>query len=377
MEQAPARSGAIRVVLVDDSRVVKRALEQMLAREPGIEVVGSAADGAEGLRVVRQLDPDVLVLDVEMPGMDGIETVRALRKENRRVAIIMFSTLTDRGADVTLEALALGASDYALKPSASGVFGPSAEQVKSELIARIRIHGARRRQALRGVPPPAAVAGLAPAPSPAPARSVPRLANLPAQRPAVLAIGCSTGGPNALVEFFGHLREPLNVPVVLVQHMPPIFTRMLAERLARGSKWVAAEAEEGRLLEPGKVHVAPGGKHLVLARSGAGVSTHLTDDPPIHYCRPSVDALFRSVAELYGRATLALVLTGMGEDGLEGGRAIQAAGGVVLAQDQESSVVWGMPGAVTKANVAEAALPLDALAREVLRRTRAPARRVA
>ena len=167
------------------------------------------------------------------------------------------------------------------------------------------------------------------------------------------------------------------MPVVLVQHMPPIFTRMLAERLARGSKWAVAEAEDGRLLEPGKVHVAPGGKHLVLARSGAGVSTHVTEDPPINYCRPSVDALFRSVAELYGRATLALVLTGMGEDGLEGGRAIQAAGGVVLAQDQESSVVWGMPGAVTRAKVAEAALPLDALAQEVLRRTRAQARSAA
>jgi two-component system chemotaxis response regulator CheB len=381
MTQGPQSLGSIRVVLVDDSRVVKRALEQMLAREPGIEVVGTAADGAEGLRVIRQHDPDVVVLDVEMPGMGGIETVRALRKENKRIAIIMFSTLTDRGADVTLEALALGAADYALKPTASGDFGTAADQVKGELIARIRVHGSRRKQLARsasandpaGVPVTARTAPAVPSAKPPPAP----LLRLPAQRPAVLAIGCSTGGPNALVELFGHFPEPLPVPVVLVQHMPPIFTRMLAERLTRGSKCVAAEAEPGRVLEPGRVYVAPGGKHMVLARSGPNVTTRLTEDPPVNFCRPSVDPLFRSVSEIYGRAALALVLTGMGEDGLDGARAIQTAGGVVLAQDQESSVVWGMPGAVVKAKVAEAALPLEVLAQEVLRRTASQARRAA
>lgn len=369
---APSASPApIRVVLVDDSRTVKRALEQMLAREPGIEVVGTASDGAEGLRVVRKLDPDVLVLDVEMPGMDGIETVRALRKENRRVAIIMFSTLTDRGADVTLEALALGASDYALKPSASGEFGTAAGQVQGELITRIRLHGARRRAtaeaAQRRSEPVARPALPGTSTAAIPRATVPVLRPV-TTRPTLLAIGCSTGGPNALVDLFARFPQAFELPVVLVQHMPPIFTRMLAERLTRGSRFAAAEAEDGKPLEPGKIHVAPGGKHLVLARSGASIVTRLNEDAPVNFCRPSVDPLFRSVAELYGRNALALILTGMGEDGLEGSRAIRDAGGAILAQDQETSVVWGMPGAVVKAGVAEAAMPLEALAHEVQRR---------
>jgi len=286
----------------------------------------------------------------------------------------MFSTLTDRGADVTLEALAAGASDYALKPSASGEFGSAAGQVQGELITRIRVHGARRRAAAE------ASQRRSEAPKPAPSvtatAAIPR-ATLPAVRafgvrPTLLAIGCSTGGPNALVELFARFPQALDVPVVLVQHMPPIFTRMLAERLARGSKFAAAEAEDGKPLEAGKIHVAPGGKHLHLARAGATVVTRLSEDAPVNFCRPSVDPLFRSVAELYGRNVLALVLTGMGEDGLEGSRAIRDAGGVVLAQDQETSVVWGMPGAVMKAGVAEAALTLENLAHEVQRRIGLP-----
>jgi len=286
----------------------------------------------------------------------------------------MFSTLTDRGADVTLEALAAGASDYALKPSASGEFGSAAGQVQGELITRIRVHGARRRasaeayqrrtEAVRKTPVGAATTTL-------PRATLPVLRSLSA-RPTLLAIGCSTGGPNALVELFARFPQAFDLPVVLVQHMPPIFTRMLAERLARGSKFAAAEAEDGKPLEPGKIHVAPGGKHMLLARNGATVVTRLNEDAPVNFCRPSVDPLFRSVAELYGRNALALVLTGMGEDGLEGARALRDAGGAVLAQDQETSVVWGMPGAVVKAGVAEAALPLETLAHEVQRRIGLP-----
>ena len=368
----------IRVLLVDDSVVVRRMLEKLLAREPDVEVIGQAVDGTDGVNKIRSLKPDVVVLDVEMPGMDGIEVVRTIRRENQAVAIIMFSTLTDRGASVALEAMSLGASDYALKPSATAESGDAGEQVRAELVTRIRVHGMLSQHRLQHGPAAIAPTRAAVKATPPPASSAPRApARVTGQaRPTVIAIASSTGGPNALAELFTCLGAPPAVPMLLVQHMPPIFTRILAERLVRASKIPSAEAEDGQTLEAGKAYVAPGGRHMLVTRGPGGMRLRLCDDPPVNFCRPAADLMFRSVAEHYGSGALALVLTGMGEDGLEGARSIRAAGGSVLAQDQASSVVWGMPGAVVKAGVAEGAFSLEHLAREVQRRTAALARRV-
>jgi two-component system chemotaxis response regulator CheB len=355
---------AIRVLVVDDSVVVRRLVARVLEEDPAVEVVGTAANGRIALAKIAQLEPDVVTLDIEMPELDGLATLAELRPRWPRLPVIMFSTLTERGAEATLEALSRGASDYMTKPT--GLHNPAEAMaaVQAELVPRIKaLHG--RRLLSRMPQSPTATAGVTPA-SAGPAVKPP--ARPAGARIDVVAIGVSTGGPNALTELLPALPGTLPVPIVIVQHMPPIFTRMLANRLDGRCALRVIEAEGGELLIPGRVHIAAGGQHLALVRQGTTVVTVATDDPPENSCRPAVDVLFRSVAALYGPSVLSVVLTGMGQDGLRGAEAIRVAGGQVLAQDEASSVVWGMPGFVARAGLADAVLPLDALAAEIGRR---------
>ena len=355
----------IKVLVVDDSVVVRRLVAGVLEQDPAVEVVGAAANGRIALARIAQLEPDVVTLDIEMPELDGLATLAELRPRWPRLPVIMFSTLTERGAEATLEALSLGASDYVTKPTGFHNAADAMARVKADLIPRIKaLHG--RRQLSRM--PQSAETVVAPVPSGPPVKPPARPANA---RIDVVAIGVSTGGPNALAELLPALPATFPVPIVIVQHMPPVFTRMLANRLDGRCAVDVIEAEGGEVLLPGRVHIAAGGRHLTLARQGTSVITVANDDPPENSCRPAVDVLFRSVADLYGANALAVVLTGMGQDGLRSSEMIRLAGGQVVAQDEATSVVWGMPGFVARAGLADAVLPLDAVAGEIGRRVAA------
>lgn len=349
----------IRVLVVDDAVVVRRIVTDVLSGDPDIEVVGTAANGRLALQKLPQLTPDLVTLDIEMPELDGLATLVELRKTYPRLPVIMFSTLTERGAAATLEALARGASDYVTKPANVGSVSLAQERVREELIPKIKALAGRGLPTPRVAPPPAPRTPAAAAPAPRPA--------LP-MRMDVLAIGVSTGGPNALAEIVPALPADFPLPVLVVQHMPPVFTRFLAERLAGQSRLAVREGEQGALVEPGTVWIAPGNFHMLLTREGEATRLRLTEDPPENSCRPAVDPLFRSAAALYAQRTLGLVLTGMGHDGMQGADAIRRAGGQVLAQDEATSVVWGMPGAVVGAGLADQVLPLDRVAAELVQR---------
>lgn len=351
----------IRVLVVDDSAVLRRAVAQELSNDPALDVVGTAANGRIALARLPQVTPDIVILDVEMPELDGLETLRELRKSYPRLPVIMFSALTERGAEATLDALALGASDYFPKPSGEGGLDASLEVIRGELIPEIK--------ALCSGVLQTAATGNGPAPIPSP--------TLPSGSRGgpveILAIGSSTGGPNALTEILSHLPADFPVPIVIAQHMPPMFTRLLAERLSAQVKFPVYEATAGSLLQPGRAWIAPGDFHMVVARDGLQARVNLNQEPPENSCRPAVDVLFRSVARTYGGKALAVVLTGMGQDGLRGCECLREAGGQILAQDEASSVVWGMPGAVTKAGLADRVLPLSLIADEIVRRVQGPA----
>ncbi len=368
----------IRALVVDDAVVVRRMVSDVLSEDPDIEVVGTAANGRIGLQKLTQVNPDVVTLDVEMPELNGLETLRALRQTHPNLPVIMFSTLTERGAAETLEALSLGASDYVTKPANVGSVALAQQRIREELIPKVKAlcrgvlgtspspatDAARPSATVRPVPPPSAVVRRDAAAGPPPAGS---------QSVEIIAIGVSTGGPNALAVVLPQLAATLAVPIVLVQHMPPMFTRLLAERLNAQSALTVVEAAGGEVLAPGVVYVAPGNHHLVLQRRGTQIVTALNQQPPENSCRPAVDPLFRSVSQIYGARALAVVLTGMGQDGLRGAEDIRAAGGRVIVQDEASSVVWGMPGFVARAGLAERVLPLSDIATELMRRCARPA----
>ena len=379
----------IRILLVDDSSVIRRLLTDALSSDPALEVADSAADGRIALAKLPTVKPDLVILDVEMPEMDGLETLTEIRRRQPRLPVIMFSSLTERGAAVTLEALALGANDYVAQPSNSGNMTVALQRVRDELIPRIKFFC---REVLAPVAAPAV--GLPPAlksrltapsaepPTPLKSRvaptpppiSTPPPARTPAprlrQRVDVVAIGLSTGGPNALAALLPQFSAQFPTPVVIVQHMPPIFTRLLAERLAAQSRLPIAEAVAGEILRPGQIRIAPGGSHMIVERHGNQVCLQLHQGEPENSCRPAVDVLFRSVAEVYRGNALAVIMTGMGQDGLHGCEAIHKAGGCILAQDEASSVVWGMPGFVIKAGLADGQIALPQLAGEILIRAR-------
>ena len=365
----------VRVLVVDDSVVVRRLVSDVLAADPEIEVVATASNGRLALNRLDQVAPDLVTLDIEMPELDGIATLREMRARGHRVPVIMFSTLTERGATATLDALDAGASDYVTKPANVGSIGESLEQVRQSLVPKIKALVPRPKSAglTAAVPRQAA-----PSPSPSP-RPSPRLASMTgplvlaprAARPApfrVLVIGCSTGGPDALTRLLSDLPADLPVPVAVVQHMPPVFTQQFALRLDRTLPFRVVEAAAGQVLESGSVYVAPGDHHLALARSGGRVVTVVNQEPPENFCRPAVDVLFRSAAHVYGRDVLGVVLTGMGTDGRRGSQDVVTAGGSVIVQDEATSVVWGMPGAVAQAGAAEEILPLGELATAITRR---------
>ena len=345
----------IRVLIVDDSVVIRRLITKALSEDADLEIVGTAPNGSVALAKIPQVNPDVITLDIEMPEMDGLETLRQIRKLYPRLVVIMFSTLTERGAAKTLEALSLGANDYVTKAANVGSLDKSLEKLRSELAPKIR-----QFFSLKGAAP-----GLDVQPVLVP--------NAPARRnweskKEIIAIGVSTGGPNALAEIFPLFPADLPCPIVIVQHMPPIFTRLLAQRLQSCSHIRVEEARQGTPIEPGKAVVAAGGSHLVLKRSGAAIVAALDKSPPVNSCRPAVDVLFASVAALYGSRALGVILTGMGQDGLSGVKQIKAKGAAVIAQDKATSVVWGMPGFVAQAGLADVVAPIHEITREILKR---------
>jgi two-component system, chemotaxis family, protein-glutamate methylesterase/glutaminase len=344
----------IRVLIVDDSVVVRRLVADVLGSDPSCEVVGTAANGKIALAKIVQVNPDVVTLDIEMPEMDGLETLAALRKTHPRLPVIMFSTLTERAAAATLKALTLGANDYVTKPSAANLAAAS-QQLRDQLLAKVRLFGG----AAIGSPRATAT------PRSPPIVAKPRSSTAQVD---VLMIGCSTGGPNALTSLLEAFPPNPSVPVVIVQHMPPLFTRLLAERLHAHTGLRVKEARGGEVLAPGDLWIAPGDYHMVVRREGSARRLELLQTPQENSCRPAVDVLFRSVVECYGAHTLAVVLTGMGQDGLRGCEHVREAGGQVVVQDEATSVVWGMPGYVANAGLADAVVPLGQVASEVWRR---------
>jgi two-component system, chemotaxis family, protein-glutamate methylesterase/glutaminase len=341
-----------RVLIVDDSAVIRKVLSNLLASDPEIVVAGTAGNGVQALARIPELKPDLVTLDIEMPVMNGLETLVEIRKLYPKLPVIMFSTLTERGATATLDALARGASDYVTKPNHSGGSEASREVVQEELIRKIKsLCPVRAPQARR-------------APFSAPARSSSR----PPGRIDLVAIGSSTGGPNALSALLPQLPADFPVPIVIVQHMPPLFTRLLAERLNAAAPLHVQEGKEGEKLKAGQIWIAPGDNHMTVARKGAELVLGINRGPQENSCRPAVDVLFRSAALTCGGNALGVVLTGMGADGTRGSAEIREAGGEVIAQDEASSVVWGMPGSVVAASLADGVFSLGKMAAEMVRR---------
>ncbi len=374
----------IRVLVIEDSSTVRKVVTDALNSDREITVVGTAANGRLGLEELLKVEPDLVTLDIEMPEMDGLTMLSELRKTHPRLPVIMVSTLTGRGASATLDALSRGASDYVTKPSsATNTSATSAiEHFRRELIPRVKALCPRRSAPVAPARPARTLTITPAAPrAPIPAGTGPirtaapstpsNGATLRPSRPGrfdLLAIGCSTGGPNALEIVLSGLPADFPVPVMLTQHMPPIFTKMLADRLDQKSAIHVVEAESGMELMPGTVYVAPGDYHLVVKRSPAGFMLETNQAPPENSCRPAVDVMFRSIAEAYGSKAFGVVMTGMGYDGRVGAERIAAAGGEIIVQDQESSVVWGMPGAVAEAGLATEILPLTQIAAAIDRR---------
>jgi two-component system, chemotaxis family, protein-glutamate methylesterase/glutaminase len=347
------------VLVVDDSVVIRRLVSHALEEDPAIEVVGVAANGAIALNRIPQVNPDVITLDIEMPEMDGLEMLRRLRRESRDVRVIMFSTMTERGASATLEALALGADDYVTKASNAGSLDVSLANLRQQLIPKIHqfFHFAtpHESRSAQSAPRDARPAG-------------PELTFARAwHRIEAVALGVSTGGPAALSAIIPQFPAGFRAPIFIVQHMPPLFTRLLAERLDTMTPLTATEAVAGEVPQAGRIYVAPGDYHMRVARRENGVEIVLDQTPPQNSCRPAVDALFSSLAETYGAGVVAAVLTGMGQDGLRGSERLKAQGAHILAQDEPTSVIWGMPGAVVGAGAAHQVLALAEIVPAILR----------
>ncbi len=374
---APRTANPIRVMVVDDAIVVRSLLARWVDAEPDMQVIASLRTGREAVARIEQCDADVVVLDIDMPELDGISALPLLLQKKRDLVVIMVSTFTRRSAEISLRALALGAKDYIPKPETTREATTSVG-FRRELIEKIRTLGRNRfsQRAYARQPAP----GTAPAThgKQAPAlrarkgvshEAEPlRLRSFSAVAPRVLLIGSSTGGPQALTALIEKLPAAVDrAPVLITQHMPPMFTTVLAEHLSRVGGRGAHEAEDGEPVLAGGIYVAPGGRHMRVVRDDGGIRIALGNDPPINFCKPAVDALFTSAAPVWGAATLALVLTGMGADGTRGAGDIVAAGGSIIAQDEATSVVWGMPRAVAQAGLCSAVLPLDQIAPKIIR----------
>ena len=360
-----SRYEPLRVMVVDDSVVIRGLIARWIEAEPDMVVAASLRTGLDAVNQVERVNPDVAVLDIEMPDLDGISALPLLLAKKPHLVVIMASTLTRRNAEVSLKALSLGASDYIPKPESTRE-RDAAETFRRDLIEKIRHLGARRRRPLATVssPPlvPAADRGRDIHVRPAvPAQPVLRPFGTVAPR--ALLIGSSTGGPQALMSLIAELGPLIDrVPVLITQHMPPTFTTILAEHLARASRRPAHEGVDGEPIKPGQIYLAPGGRHMRVERQGSSAVIALDDGPPVNFCKPAVDPLFTSAIGVWQGAILAVVLTGMGSDGTRGGRELIAAGGSIIAQDEATSVVWGMPGSAANAGICSAVLPLGQIA---------------
>ncbi|MEM6471455.1 MAG: chemotaxis response regulator protein-glutamate methylesterase [Planctomycetota bacterium] len=350
----------IRVMLCDDSAIMRRLIRSSLLIEPSLKVVCEATDGRDAVNKYGEFKPEIIVMDVEMPVMDGVEAVRELRKRGCKVPIIMFSSLTSRGAEASLDAIAAGATDFATKPVGSGHIAVAMESLQRDLIPKL-LECSRVRQSVStpSLPRPA-VTGRATEPAG-------RVLSKERNSVSILAVGVSTGGPQALATLIGSLPKDLPVPTLITQHMPPVFTGLLAERLSAQCDREVKEATDTDVLSPGCIFVAPGDYHMMVKRDRTQVRVVLDQSPPVNSCRPAVDPLFQSVAECYGKNSLGVVLTGMGQDGANGAKSLHDCGGTIVVQDRETSVVWGMPGEVVKRDLADRILPIDQIGGEVSR----------
>ena len=386
-------TGPIRVMVVDDAVVVRGLVSRWVDEEPGMTVVASLRTGREAVDQLERTKPDVVVLDIEMPDLDGISALPLLLAKRRDLIVIMASTLTRRNAEVSLKALSLGAADYIPKPETNREVTTSTT-FRHDLIEKIKHLGARRRRPMPAAPTTATTALAANARVPF---SVPKANARPSvtefrrpneqpathaghhstaiklrpftpSHPKVLLIGSSTGGPQALTALIAQIPKVIDqVPVLITQHMPPTFTTILAEHLTRASGRPAKEGEDGEPIVAGKIYVAPGGKHMRVARRNGVPVITIDEGPLVNFCRPAVDPLFTTASEIWNGAVLAVILTGMGSDGTKGAGSIVTAGGNVIAQDEATSVVWGMPGAAANAGVCAAILPLDQIAPKIIR----------
>ncbi len=349
-----------RVMVVDDSAVIRGLLTRLLESDPSIAVAASVPNGEIALRTLAREDFDVVILDIEMPVMDGMTALPRMIELKPDARVIMASTLTRKNAEISLRALAAGAADYVTKPSSAGELNSTGD-FKRELTEKIKALCSAKRQGTAGGSGRAPAAGLARA-STAPVRGAAareiKLRPAPILPPHAIAIASSTGGPPALLELFGGLPDGIKQPILITQHMPATFTTLLAEHIGRVSKMPCREGRNGEPVTGGTVYVAPGGYHMEIVRDDHRNVIRLTEDPPENYCRPSADPMFRSLSKVFGPRLLAVVLTGMGTDGRRGAETIIEAGGTVIAQDEETSVVWGMPGAVATAGLCSAVLPL-------------------
>jgi two-component system chemotaxis response regulator CheB len=340
---------ALRVMIVDDAVVFRTGLTEMLSDVPYIEVVGTAANGKIALMKIPSLKPDALILDVEMPEMDGIETLKVLRDLHPSIRVIMLSVHTVRGADKTIEALSLGAVDFVTKPSGSRDYQAHFKQIRNDLLPKLRLLTLQSHL------------------------FTPEKKIIPFRRPKsiqhrecdIIAIASSTGGPNALTVLLPHIAHNVNVGILIVQHMPPLFTKQFAISLDQKVKYNVREAATGDVVIPNSAFIAPGNYHMALRNMGIEKRITLNQGPLENGCRPSADVLFRSVAEIYGKQALGIVLTGMGKDGTEGAKAMKEKGATIIAQDKETSVAWGMPRSVIEAELADYVLPLEEIANTV------------
>ncbi|MGE5476638.1 MAG: protein-glutamate methylesterase/protein-glutamine glutaminase [Bacteroidales bacterium] len=353
-------------MLVDDSAVVRGLVTRILEEDRGIAVVASVGNGQMALSALERQEIDVIVLDIEMPVMDGMTALPKLLAADPGVRIIMQSTLTLKGADISMRALEMGAADYIPKPTATRELAGGMD-FKTELLSKVKALGqARRRDPNRKARP-----GVSSAPRPAP---MPRPSALHAPGPVqlrtntpevpdVIAIGSSTGGPQALFNLLGTMRAgTVKQPILVTQHMPATFTTILAEHISRVSGWDAKEGVDGEVIKGGRVYIAPGDFHMLVEVKGADKIIRLSKNPPENFCRPAVDPMLRSISAAWGKRVLVAILTGMGSDGAKGGQVVVQAGGTVIAQDEATSVVWGMPGAAANAGICSAVLPLPEIA---------------
>lgn len=371
---ASPNSDPIRVMVVDDSAVVRGLITRMLEEETGFAVVASVGNGQMAISALERHDIEVVILDIEMPVMDGLTALPLLLKADPDLQVIMASTLTLKNADVSMRALEAGAADYIPKPTSSREISGGAD-FKHELLSKVRALGSVRRRNPRVASRAATAAPRSTAPMPArvPFPLYPNAGSITLRQgsvemPDVIAIGSSTGGPQALFSLLGALKPgSLHQPILITQHMPPTFTTILAEHISRISGWEAAEGKDGEPVRGGRIYIAPGDFHMVVEVRGGEKVIRLNKNPPENFCRPSVDPMLRSMAAVWGRKILTVILTGMGSDGLKGGRVVVETGGAVIAQDEATSVVWGMPGAVASAGICSAVLPLPEMAQYVLR----------